>query len=644
MTARLTVLGMLVASMAITALPALAQDQVGSLQIESVNIDAHPDVRVTVSVPAHEQGPRDAAAFRVAEDGQIRVAEVADAASSDLQILLLIDTTGSMGGAPLSGAREAATTFLQRLPEDVAVSVMSYAAQASVITDFTADRDDHITGLERLNADGRTATYDAVVAAAATFPEGNGDTARAMVLLTDGEDNESAGTVEDAIAALQAADITLHSVEYLTAFTDEDAIRDLAGATGGSVLEAGDAAALLEVYEDLAAALVNRYSLQYLSEATGLTEISVSVEVDGVPSSDARQVSLPELPPPPPPPDEPVEEPAVTLPAPPEPLTIPPVETSNLGRILLAAGAALWFIALVLVILVLIVSPRRRALQLTVGTERARSHRPALGDLAGTLSSFADRRLEHRGRRGQLNAALERAGIALRPGEFLVFVGCVTITLVALGTLLWSLPTGLVLGAIAVIVARLTVIRMTRQRQKRFADQLGETLQLLSGSLRAGYSFMQALDAVAREADAPAAEEFSRLVVETRLGRDTTEALAAMADRVGSTDFTWVTQAIEIHREVGGNLAEVLDNVAHTIRERNQVRRHIQALSAEGRLSGHILVALPFVVALMMWVRNPAYLAELTNGGLLGLGLITTGLVLMLLGMVWIRKLVRLQF
>ena len=116
----------------------------------------------------------------------------------------------------------------------------------------------------------------------------------------------------------------------------------------------------------------------------------------------------------------------------------------------------------------------------------------------------------------------------------------------------------------------------------------------MASSLRAGHSLLRAMDAVSQEADAPTSEEFARLVNETRVGRDLAEALDEIAERTASEDFAWVAQAIAIHREVGGNLAEVLDAVGHTIRERNAIRRQVKALSAEGKLSAIVLMSLPF--------------------------------------------------
>ena len=163
-------------------------------------------------------------------------------------------------------------------------------------------------------------------------------------------------------------------------------------------------------------------------------------------------------------------------------------------------------------------------------------------------------------------------------------------------------------AAMVVVISYLIVQRKVRKRQEAFADQLEQTLPLMAGSLRAGFSVTQAIDAVARESDEPTASEFRRVVVETRLGRDTDEALGALAERVESEDFRWVVQAIEIHRQVGGDLSEVLDNVYATIRDRNGVRRQIQALSGEGKLSAIILFVLPFGTA-----RSEEHTSELQS-------------------------------
>jgi tight adherence protein B len=199
------------------------------------------------------------------------------------------------------------------------------------------------------------------------------------------------------------------------------------------------------------------------------------------------------------------------------------------------------------------------------------------------------------------------------------------------------------LALVATVVACRTYLKVRSDRRRaRFSDQLGDSLQLLAGSLRAGYGLLQAIDAVAQEAEEPTQQEFRRLVIETRLGRDLTDALHSMADRVGGEDFKWIVQSIEIHREVGGDLAQVLDTVAGTIRERNQLHRQVKALSAEGRLSGYVLMALPVFLVVVMRALNPTYLAELGHGT--GLVLAVGGALSLVFGAFWLHRLCRLEY
>jgi tight adherence protein B len=148
---------------------------------------------------------------------------------------------------------------------------------------------------------------------------------------------------------------------------------------------------------------------------------------------------------------------------------------------------------------------------------------------------------------------------------------------------------------------------------------------------------------VAQEAPSPSRDEFGRVVVETRLGRELPDALRATAARMRNDDFGWVADAIAIQQEVGGNLAEILDGVAATIRDRNQIRRQVQALSAEGRMSAVVLIALPFVLAFAISIINPGYLDVLFQRPI-GRVILGLGVVLMTIGVAWIRRLIRIVF
>lgn len=240
-------------------------------------------------------------------------------------------------------------------------------------------------------------------------------------------------------------------------------------------------------------------------------------------------------------------------------------------------------------------------------------------------------------------AVLERAGVATPLPDFVLamFVGAaVVFAVTAIAVNLWL---G-VLAAVAVpLVARAVLGLKAGRRQRAFADQLDDSLQLLSGSLRAGHSLMQALGSVARDAEQPTAVEFSRIINEARVGRELSQALAETSARMGSQDFVWVTQAIAINREAGGNLAEVLDRVGQTIRERNQIRRQVLSLSAEGKLSAYVLIALPVGITTFLSLTNPSYLTKFTDS-ITGYALIASALLLLVVGSLWLRKVVTFKF
>ena len=148
---------------------------------------------------------------------------------------------------------------------------------------------------------------------------------------------------------------------------------------------------------------------------------------------------------------------------------------------------------------------------------------------------------------------------------------------------------------------------------------------------------------MAREADEPTSEEFARIINQTRVGRELGSAFDESAQRMNSDDFAWVTQAIAINREVGGNLAEVLDGVSQTIRERNQIRRQVKALSAEGRLSAIVLILLPFGIAGFLMLSNPGYMAKFTQS-LMGYAMLVVSVILLVIGGLWLHKVVKVKF
>jgi tight adherence protein B len=262
------------------------------------------------------------------------------------------------------------------------------------------------------------------------------------------------------------------------------------------------------------------------------------------------------------------------------------------------------------------------------------------GWIPESVSAFGERFASSQGFGEKLDAQLEAAGLKLRSGEFVVAtVGAGLLGAVLGAAMLQNMILAGVIGALGLVLPTIVLRMSLNRRGDKMREQLPDVLTIMASSLRAGHSFLQAIDTVAREIPAPANVEFQRLVAEIRLGRPADDALEALADRVGSSDFRWAVLAVNIQREVGGNLAEILDNVSDTLRERATMRRQIRVLTAEGRLSAWVLAILPFAIALYMFAVNPQYISLLftTQIGLFMLGVAG---VLLVLGILWMRKIV----
>jgi tight adherence protein B len=238
---------------------------------------------------------------------------------------------------------------------------------------------------------------------------------------------------------------------------------------------------------------------------------------------------------------------------------------------------------------------------------------------------------------------LERAGLPLRPVEYMTLHVSLVLVSGLLVQLLVHAPvlTGAVVAAMALIPIALLRSR-SRKRVAAFQEQLPDVLNVLAGSMRAGWGLLQSVGIVVKEMGAPAGPEFARVVTETRLGLPLEEALQRMADRIESDDFTWAVTAISIQREVGGNLAEVLDLVAETIRERAGLRGQIKTLTGEGRLSAGVLTALPFLEAAVLWTLNPGYFGTLLSSSM-GLTAGGAAILLVVIGTVWLRRITSIE-
>lgn len=237
-----------------------------------------------------------------------------------------------------------------------------------------------------------------------------------------------------------------------------------------------------------------------------------------------------------------------------------------------------------------------------------------------------------------------RAGLPLRGGEFIVLCGGSAILLAILLFLIsgGKLLAALIGAAVGVLIPFLLVGIKTAKRMKAFNGQLGDALILIANSLRTGYSFMQAADMVAQEMRPPISTEFSRTVKEMNLGITMENSLENLAKRIDSDDLDLVLTAVLIQRQVGGNLSEVLDNIAKTIRERVRIRGEIRTLTAQGRISGVIVSLLPLGLGLVIYAMNPEYIRLLFvhPAGKLMLGVAVVG---QMIGIMIIRRIVNIE-
>jgi tight adherence protein B len=267
----------------------------------------------------------------------------------------------------------------------------------------------------------------------------------------------------------------------------------------------------------------------------------------------------------------------------------------------------------------------------------------AKGALMQRAVSVTEQMAESQGYLSRTEAALERANLPLRAGEALFFylIGVIVVTILAL-LLFGSLVGGLVVGFIVALIPPATVNFLASRRRNAFLQLLPDTLQLLAGTLRAGYSLMQGVEAVSQEVSEPMGQELRRVVTESRLGRPLEESLDGVAERMASPDFAWAVMAIRIQREVGGNLSELLLTVAETMTQRERLRRDIKSLTAEGRISAIILGFLPLGLAFAMWAINPEYIGTLFNTTF-GNVLLILALIGMLVGFAWMRQIIKIE-
>jgi tight adherence protein B len=635
----------LAAAAALVALaPATAGAQTGSsgriTQIEATGdrlrlvfaADALPDgvtvdpasVRVTVggTVVESRATPVTAAAVR-------RAAE------------LVIDTSGSMKGEGIAGAKAAALAFVDAVPADVAVGLVEFSNTAVVRVEPTTDKAALRRAVSALKPAGETSLYDGVLLG---LRELGGTGLRSLLVLSDGADTRSKAKLPAVLKAAGASGATVDTVAFKTPDAAGQVLGQVATAGGGRSIAAARAGDLAAAFRASARAISNQLSVTATLPAsvTGPVTVVVAATAGGASLSDEALTTVP--------PRAAPSEDAI------RPVDVTPGTFGSQNALYVALGLIFLGLALVLVLAFGSLTPDRqgsrvrRRLSLYTLTGRAAvepDETPgALGDsgVARSAVELAGRVVSTRGLEASLARRLERAGSAVKPAEWLLVHASITFVTALLFLLLTGgRPVPALLGlVIGFTVPYLYLSFRGGKRGREFHSQLPDTLQLIAGSLSAGYSLPQAVDAVVREGAQPMAGEFSRAIIESRLGVPVEDALENIAQRMDSEDFGWVVMAIRIQREVGGNLAEVLTTTANTMRDRERVRRQVKVLSAEGRLSAWILGGLPPAFALYLLLVRPEYVKPLFTDaiGLLMLGMAAFQFAV---GVFWLRKVVKVD-
>ena len=630
---------------------ALAQSGESSIEIVDVNGARYAEGGQTTMIVDFKNFPEspDPELLQITANGEaVSNLEVRSLGESSVpvRIALIIDSSGSMAGEPLAAAKSAAQAFVDQKRAEDQIALITFADTVVVASGFTASTTELTTRIESIEADGETAFNDSIIKAIELFDTSSSEGfIKNAIVLTDGDDTASQATIEDAVAAIGQTEITFFGVALESSDFNPGPVEQVANAGGGLFLSTPDPAQLTGLYGQIGQEISNVLVARFTSPISNPGEVTFAASYGdtGLASEVLYPVSgfattTTAI----------ADEASTTIAfAPPSsfvvtsPLVLSPTTLILVGAI--GLGLTLFLFLVILFGREEEEGGNRFAKRLEAYGRKGPTEekRPFLEriPLLRRFTQAAEEEVRRRGLLSGLNSSLEQANIPMSPGEaILALIGAA-----AVGGVILSIFNGIIFGAIAFVGLLLLLaglINWTGNREKRrFERQLPDTLTLMATSLRAGYSLLQAVEAVSAEAQDPTAREFGRAIVEARLGRSVSDSLSGIAERTQSQDFEWAVMAIEIQREVGGNLAEVLSTVANTMLQRNRLRGEIKALTAEGRISGIVLGILPFAMFGFLYTSNRAYLQPLLERtiGQIALGI---GVLLIAAGIYWLKKIV----
>jgi tight adherence protein B len=593
------------------------------VRIAQVDSSRYPLITAVVIAPGSNK--LSSVPLRVSEAGK-SVPATQTGGGAPAAIGVAIDVSRSMDGAPLAAAKQAAASFVRaKRPADT-MAIYSFGHEANPVQGLDTDVNVLGSSMNQVTLDTvqGTALYDSVIQASSVIGAAPTLT-KVLVVLTDGDDTTKT-KLGAAVRAAHAGNVTIDAIAIGKG--NHAALTSLAKQTGGHVFAADrSAAGIAAVYRQIASEIRNTYRLQYTSHANGLVPLEVSLK-GYTPASRTIDVTAPAAQ---------IVAAGGTI-----------AKFSNRSSAGLALALVIGLVVLGLVLLLVRV-PRetilaRRLDRYTTGERVVLEERERGLSLRNLLILRGERSFGGSSYFKKVAVLLERADMPMRAAEFVAIqAGAFLVLLLVALVFGLGILYALILGVVGGLVPQFLVRRKANGRRKRFEDQLGDALSAVASSLRAGQSFQQAMSTIAMDGPDPMAKEFQRVETETRLGRPADEALQSMADRLASKNFEFVVLAVNIQRQVGGSLSEILDMVSDTVRGRVQFARKVRALTSMGRASAYVLVGMPFFLAGIIFLLDRSYIRPLWANGT-GHIMVLIGLISMAMGALVCRKIVNFKY
>ena len=597
------------------ALPGVAL--AASPKIASLDTAGYPTVRATVVTPK----PVSTAPV-LTENGRPVVGFRAVNLGREKSVMLLFDRSQSMIGQAIADASAAARQFVGSKPARDRIALVAVGKKAVQLTGFSSNPAEADAALRTIEVDKvrGTALYDGILVSTQALAADLNPT-RVLILLTDGQEVSSDASLEQAITSAREAHVAVYAIGIESPSFRPGPLQRLAEKTGGRYVGASGTKDLKKIYAALAEELRRTWQLSYVTSARPGDRIAV--EAAGAHAESivpgARVVSTSE---------------ASKLPE--QFFTIGPA----------AVATIVGFLGLIAALFLMrapVGSRLRRQINPHLGEQERKTSRRRTQERFTTASSLlkaTEKAFGHLRAWHALHRLLERADLPLKTVE-LVYAAVGTGLLGGLVFAAAGMSTWLIFGAMVIggALPILVVAHKARRRLAAIDEQLPDLLVTLAASLKAGHSFRQGIQAVVDEGQAPASEEFSRVLTETRLGRPMDDALADMAARIGSKNVTFVVTAVTIQRQVGGSLAGIFDMVADAVRNRQQFARKIKSLTAMGRASAYVLVGVPFFMLGTITLLSPEYMDPLYHSST-GNKLLILGSVMISIGSLMLRKIV----